>query len=239
MLAKKINFWAIGLVVILLGIILLLTCNRRTPSIVQDNHKYDSVLNSKNQVIYEQEAQITSSKVALKNMTDSIFALKRKHEREIKGITAYYSERTVTQIKNVYVSYVDTSAYPVLSDSLTKICAEKLSNVIPVPRTGIISTDTFFAVMTVEKEGITVNQIEIPDTQHVRFTEIKGGFLKKDLEGKRHFILGKQYGVQVLHTNPAIKVQGQKSAAYKQKSNFLKHALIGAGAVLTGIILIK
>lgn len=203
--------------------------------------KTDSIINQKNQVIYEQEALIVKNQEDLKRYTDSIFDLKRKHSTQIKSVVAYYSSITNTRIDSVPVPYVDTLTLRRFSDSIQKQCGTVLSymrdSTISVPRRAKIDSTNFSIDLTIGKSSVLVNNVTFVDSQYIRFIERKGGLFKKDIYGKRHFILKPQIVVQVLHSNQNIKVMGQQSAIYIKKSKFLPKLAVIGGAVLTGILI--
>lgn len=189
------------------------------------------------QVITVQETIVTNNKEEIGRLTDDIFNLKKKNEKQIKDIVAYYKGIINTALKNIDVPYIDTNnTFPELKDSACTIVLEYYkANTVSVPRSVRDSTKDYKAYMTVTKNGVTINDLEIPDSQYVRFVNLKGGLLKKDQQGKRHLFTKQSVQVQVLHTSPFIKVTGGNSVIYqaKKKGRWLeKGLLIGLGVFL-------
>lgn len=204
-----------------------------------DKQKSDSVINKLNQTVYTQEVVIVKNQESFKNYTDSMFNLFKKQERQIKNVIAYYKGSTNTTIEKVPVPYIDTLGLKKWEDSVQQRCSSVIAyyeaNTISVPRTAKDSTANYSVDFSVRKDSLVVNEISIPDNQQLRFVTLKGGFLKKDTYGKRHFILGKKLQVQVLHSNPLIKVTGQSSVIFKESSNKLIPTLLKVGiGVLIG-----
>lgn len=229
---------------LLIFISMLYTCNKMKMSdkddqITQlqlDKQKSDSTVNDYGQIIYTQDVIISDKQSALEELTDTIFNLKKSEQKKIANVIAYYKGVTKTVIKNVNVPYVDTVATKKWEDSVAKQCSEVINyyekNAIEVPKQASDSTADYKIDLTVKKDRVTIDNLEIPDRQDIRFVTLKGGLFKKDLEGKRHFWLKKQIQVQVLHTNKLIHVIGQNSAIYvpTKKGRWLEKAiLIGAG----------
>lgn len=201
------------------------------------NQKIDSIKNELAQTVIVQETIVTNSKEEIGRLTDDIFNLKKKNERQIKEVVAYYKGIINTTLKDIDVPYVDTiDTFPDLKDAECEVALEYYkANTVPVPRTVRDSTKDYKVDMTVTKAGVRINNLEIPDSQYVRFVNLKGGFLKKDQQGKRHLFLKQSVQVQVLHTSPFIKVTGGNSVIYqaKKKGRWLeKGLLIGLGVFL-------
>lgn len=186
---------------------------------VLSHQTIDSLTNKNGQLVTTQEVIITNDKKQLKHYTDSIFNLSNKYERRIANIISYYKGVTNTVIDTVFVPYVDPLVKKEWSDSIRKECKTVIDfyeqNSIQVPRTARDSTVNYSVDITASLEGIRINNISIPDTQHVRFVTLKGGILKKNQSGKRPLFQGKSLQVQVLHTNPLIHIIGESSIIYK------------------------
>lgn len=207
-----------------------------------DKQTLDSVKNKAGQTIVMQEAIITKSSTAIGNLTDSIFKLKKTQQKQIKQVEAYYKGITKTQLKDVLVPYKDTVAFKQFSDSLNKACAEVIDyyerNTIPVPRVVEDSTPNYSINATVQIDGLKIDSLTIIDVQHIRFSTLKGGFLKKNQAGKLKLFLPKTIRVEVLHTNPLIQVTGESSAFYvpaKKLRILEKLILIGGGIIIGGL----
>lgn len=219
------------------------TCNKRNSTITQlrlDRQTIDSVVNLYGQTIITQEAIVTDNKQAIKDLTDSIFNLRRGEQRRIKDAIAYYKGITNTIIREVRVPYVDSSYIKDWADSVKQNCAKVIeyyeANSIFVPKQAKDSTSNYTADMTAGLNGITINKLEIPDSQYIRFVTIKGGLLKKDASGKRHLFTKKSIQVQVLHTNPLVHITGQNSAIYvaPRKARWLEKAILIGGGIFIG-----
>lgn len=191
-----------------------------------DNQRLDSIKNENGKTIQLQDAIITSNQESLSALTDSIFNLKSKHEKQIKQVIAYYKGVTVTNIDSVLIPYVD-SAQLAHKDSLIQGCREVmkvlLDSFIFVPRRVEAKTPQYRFAGTVLKEGFRIDSLQIPDTLQLRFVE-KKSFLKRP-----------SYQVQFFHSNPLITNTQANSIIYKppKKPRVLEKALlIGAGIFL-------
>lgn len=182
-------------------------------------HQIDSIKNTLGQTITLKEVEITNSKEALKLATDSLFNLKASQDKKIKDVIAYYKGQTKLKVDSVKVPYIDTTGKKEWEDSVKAACSKVIeyyeANTIAVPRTAKDSTKNYKADLTATLSGITINNLELVDLQTIRWVVYKGGLLKKDITGKRHLWLKKKLGVQIVHTNPHIKVIGAESAIYQ------------------------
>lgn len=199
--------------------------SRIIDSLTLANQRLDSLVNIQGQMIFEQEAIVTESKEAIVDLTDSIFKLKNKHDRQIKQVIAYYKGTTQTHLDSVFIPYTDTLLQRKFEDSIRQKCQEVLKYVsdsfILVPRKVKHETPYYHFTGTVKKEGLEINHLSFPDTLQLRFITKKGGFLKKPT-----------YQVQFFHSNPHVTQTGSNSVIYKppRKPRLLEKALlIGAG----------
>jgi len=203
--------------------------------VLSSAEEIDSIKNVYNQTVVLKDVEITNSKEALKKATDSLFNLKSSQDKKIKDVIAFYKSKVKIRIDSVDVPYEDTLAKKKWEDSVQLACSKVIeyyeANTISVPRTARDSTQYYKADLTANLSGISINNLELTDNQSIRWVVYKGGLLKKDISGKRHFWLKKKIGVQVIHTNPNITVLGVQSAIYQAPK---KHNLLGK-AILIGI----
>ncbi len=242
-----------SILIVALSIVLLcsmITCNQQKDS----SSKYqleaslakqtiDSLTNLNGQLVITQHVIEVNNQDAIREYTDSIFNLKRKYEKKIKDIKAFYSERTTTTLDSVLVPYEDTTKVDYWKNEARRLGddCESLTNrlIDTTVFVGIVakdSTNEYKIEATVLKKGILINKLTIPDSQYVRFITLKGGFLKKNQEGKRKLFLKKTIQVQVLHTNKLINVDGSNSIFYipKKKERWLEKALLIGGGIYLG-----
>lgn len=203
------------------------------------NQKLDSVKNKLNQTVYRQQVIITDNQKALKAQSDEAFNLKKSYEKKIKEIQFFYKNKTKTELKEVLVPYVDTAERKRFSDSVEQKCKEVINylvdSTVTVGSKAAADSQFYKINLTVEKTGIKVDSISFSDSQYLRIVTIKGGFLKKDFSGKRRLFLKKYSEVQVLHTNPYIKITGQNSIIYKkEKKRILEKIFMLAVGVYVG-----
>lgn len=205
-----------------------------------ENQVIKTVANVNGQLVTMSQTEVTASKKALKEATDSIFNLSKKYEKKIKDVHAYYRQNSSVVIKEVEVPYIDTASVKHWEDSIKRQCAAVIDyyedSTVKVPKTAEYVSDSLYAKLTATKYNITIDSLSIVDTQHIRLVTLKGGFLKKDQSGKRRLFLKKSFQVQVLHTNPLIKVTGQSSAIYisPKKPNWFGKALLIGGGIFIG-----
>lgn len=214
--------------------------NRQISQLELKNQTLDSVSNKLGQTVLIQEAIVTSNRYAIKQLTDSIFALTKAQDRKIRDVISFYEGHTNTVIKEVQIPYVDKFALKQFSDSVAKKCAEVIAyydaHTISVPRTAKDSTQNYKVALTVTKQAVVVDSIVIPNKQDIRFVTTKGGLLKRNTEGKLKLWLKPTIQVQVLNSNPLVHVTGQNSAYFKPpvKARVLEKALLIGASVFIG-----
>jgi len=193
------------------------------------SQELDSLSNKQKQIIYRQESIMTSNQSSIASLTDTIFNLKKKDQRN-QDVIAYYQGRNVTSIKNVKVPYLDTIYMKHFTDSVTLACADVIQYLNDsTVKVGTVAADTtpYYAIkQTIGRTSITIDSLAIPDTLNLRFVEKKGGLFKK-----------RKVEVQYFHSNPYVKTIGSNSVFYipRRKSFFTRVILpvaIGLGAGL-------
>lgn len=235
---NKIKNIIIGIFAVILLLLVARSCSmdEKMEKLKLNNlEQIDSIKNVYNQTVVLKDVEITNSKEALKKATDSLFNLKASQDKKIKDVIAFYKSKVRIRIDSVDVPYEDTLAKKRWEDSVNIACAKVIeyyeANTISVPRTARDSTEHYKADLTATMNGISINNLELVDNQSIRWVVYKGGLFKKDIYGKRHLWLKKNVGVQVIHSNPNIKVLGMQSAIYQAPK---KHNLLGK-AILIGI----
>lgn len=172
------------------------------------SQKLDSIKNKYGETILIQYALVTSSQKSIRQLTDTIFNLKKAQEKQIKNVIAYYSNVTSTGIKNHTIPYLDTAKMKRFEDSVERVCASVIKyyrdSSVEVPKDVKDSSKNFVFSGTVLKDSFQIKKIEFPDSMYLRFVEKKGGMFKRQ-----------SVEVQMFHTNPNIKVLNSNSILYK------------------------
>lgn len=210
----------------------------RLDSLTLANQKLDSIKNEAGKQVQVQQALVVNKQADIKKLSDSIFNLKRKNARQIKNIIAFYSQHTNTVIDSIPVPYLDTVEYRKFKDSLDFYKFAK-DSLIQVPKSIRVDSNYFHINETITKTGLLINTLSIPDSQYVRIVENKGGFFKRDVNGKLKFHIPTTVQFQTLHTNPLIHVTGQNSVLYQpnNKSKVLGKVIILGLGILAGKLL--
>jgi hypothetical protein len=233
------------ILIVILSLVLiysLKTCNDKNndnTALSLENQQLDSMYNAKSQLLIASQTEVTLSQEAFRRATDSMFAMNKRFENRIREILAFYKATTNTVIREVEIPYIDSIGRIAWEDSIKKQCKSVIdyyeANAIIVPRTAKDSTKNYTADLTATLTGIKINNLLIPDSQYIRFIELKGGLFKKDASGKRKLVARRSFQVQVIHSNPLIQTTSTTSAIYRppKKGRWLEKALlIGAGIFL-------
>jgi hypothetical protein len=229
-------------IVLILGLFSTCNKNKEIASLKFENSRIDSMRNAANQLVVTQRVELLKTKAEqeqLKAYSDSVFNLTKKQERKIKDVIAFYQAKTNIKIVDKLVPYLDTIKQKEWEDSVKLACQNVIdyyeANTIGVPDSAKVEDTTIYASLIVKKDGVEIDSLSIPDVQSLRFVTLKGGFLKKDQEGKRHLFLKKSLQVQVLHSSPYLEHISSQTYLYqeKKKAKLLpKLILIGAGIII-------
>lgn len=210
------------------------------------NDSLYTLTNKLGQTVTSQEAQIVQSKEELSRYADSIFKLKRKHEKQIAATIVYYEERLAAKVPVVKVPYLDTPAMRKFSDSIKLLCADVFrymaDSTITVPRTAGIDSLGLKAKFIVGKGDLTIDTLTIIDTMRTRVVEVKGGFFKRREIGSKkiQFYKKKSYEVQTMHTSPFFNTTWQKSYIYVPPKKYMLPKIltaVGVGILISKILL--
>lgn len=206
-------------------------------SLTLASQKSDSTVNTLGQKVYTQSVIITSNQKSIRQLSDSMFNLKKKDAKILKKVISYYSQRTHIVMDTVSIPYTDTTVHGSFKDS-SDLARYLRDSTISVPRTVNMSNQYFSINETLKKEGIVINSIDFPDSQYIRVVENRGGFFRR-VNGKLKFHVKKQVQIQTLHTNPLIRITGQNSVEYvpKAKPKILERALLIGAGVAIGLLL--
>lgn len=244
------KYWKEILIILLLGGLVLSLFDgcgkgKELVEIRKELRVADSMKNELGQTVYRQNVQIVQKDTELKAYTDSIFNLKKKHEKEVKKVHAFYATRTKVEIDSVLVPYKDTSWTKKWKDSIRANCAAVIQyyedSTVRVGTVAKDSTPYYNIELTVQKAGVLVNTIQFVDSQYIRVVTIKGGLFKRDITGKRMFHVKRRMEVQVLHTNPYFKNIGINSIVVVPPKDgaFVKGLLTGAALTIGTQILLQ
>jgi len=198
-----------------------------------EKQRLDSLTNKQGETILYQESLITSSTDAIDELTDTIFNLRKKDEKNQQTL-AYYKSSNAINLVGVSVPYIDSIAMKEFGDSISAQCKEVIDyynmNTIPIGMIAEDSTANYKISQTVESGGIKINNLVIPDTLQLRFVEKKGGLFKPS-----------SIQVQFKHSNPLVTTTQANSVFYvpKKKSFFKRVILPVAIGVGAGILIAK
>lgn len=181
----------------------------------------DSIINVQGKTVYTQEAIIAESKKSLIEITNNQFKLKKENEKLIKEVLAYHNTTSRVTVKDpIVIPYTDTVRVPEYIRDTNRYYAE---NTITVPRTATIDSPYFSMSVIIDRQGLLINSLDLPDTISGRFVTESQGFFKRDI-----------IKYQTVNTNPYITLKVQNSAIYVPKEKKLLRK-IGEGALAVGI----
>ena len=248
MLKKYLTTSHLIMVGIIVGLVVLLSqvdsCRGRDfmsqqakiDSLTLANQQMVQVKNSLDQIVTKQAVIITQDQESLKDLTDSIFALNKKDQKRIKQIDALIQINSQTHVSTVNVPYV-IAYYRNSTVELTDTSNGELSKHVVIDSN---QNKHFQFDGSVLKDKFRINSVNFPDKQSISIVETKGGLLKRGIDGKVKLFRKKTMEIQVLHTNPYIKVTGVSSIVYKPpvKGRWVERVILfGAGIAFKVFIL--
>lgn len=207
----------------------------RLDSVTLANQQLTQEKNRLGQIVSTQPVIITADQEELKKITAKNFQLMSQLEKRIKQVNTLIQEKSITGVEDMYIPYEDKQPF----DSSDNPCPPHM---IATPKDIKLDTDSNFRFSgTILKDGFKINSIQFPDSQRIAVIETKGGFFKRDINGKRKFFRRKSLEIQVVHTNPYVKTIGLSSVIYqpKVKGRWLERFFIAGAASAATIFLIK
>jgi hypothetical protein len=214
-LYAQVSRWAFPLLVILF-LLSLVKCNENAQRVGDLELNLDSMArlashfeNERGQVVSENKQIKAASSAQIRQLTDSIFSLKKENERRIKQVTQYARIIQRLELRDRFAPFIpepaDTTGRPVaLAPAQTRDTSH-----IPVPQRfayNDTTTRTYFGGR-VTFRGVFMDSITVENTLHYRTVTNKTGFLG----------LGRSTTVQVLNSNPDVKTVGVTSVAVPHK----------------------
>jgi hypothetical protein len=245
---KAINFkqvyarvapWALPFLVVLF-LLSLFTCNRRSGALADLRLDLDSVArqarqfeNEKGQVITQNQVLKAESAQQIRDLTDTIFNLKREDRKKVKQIRDY--TRIIQEFKTgpKFAPFIeDAGDFTRLADNDSTQTADapertRDSNYIRVPRPFLYWDSTVQFAGRVTRLGVWLDSIRIENRLHFRTVVEKTGFLN----------MGRKTSVQVLNSNPAITTLGVTKIQTANRPNWWnKWGKPAVFAILGGIV---
>lgn len=182
-----------------------------------DKQTVSQEVNKRGDTISSQKAIILNNEKILNKYADSIFQLKHTSNKTL----TYTREVVRTEIDTFTVRYTD-SAISYTNDSAYR------RNSITVPRHFALDSALFVIEGIVKKDGVTINNIIIPDTIYGRFTQPKTSWFHRP-----------EIQYQTFHSNPLVHNKGLTSTIYHPKKKpvlktVLQIAIIAGAGFLVG-----
>lgn len=223
------KYWGVILIATLIAtiIVLLLMNSRQKTQIanLKGENKYltqtiDTFRDKNGRLIAEQEVAIYESNKRVKELSDEIFELKGKNSRLVKQVNSFGQIGQNTKIDSVFIAYTDTLYVDTFGQGY-----------IAIPRKFSIVDTNYQIAGTVLKTGVSLDNIEIPNTVSYREIEQRQGWFKPTVTV-----------VQVHNSNPFVHTTGMTSITVKEKpsawNRWVKPTLtaIGAGIITYQIV---
>jgi hypothetical protein len=159
----------------------------------------DSFKNKLNQTVVEAKVAQVADEERMKELSEQIFQLNKKDERQIKEIQSLIRVIQNAKLDTTFITFRDSTGKPVVRDpnDTTKVFRKDV--VIP-PMNFKDSTKNYQIDGTVLLSGVRINSLVLPDTASFRVVEKKepGLFTKRELT------------IQGIHSNPLFQTTGMQ-----------------------------
>jgi hypothetical protein len=176
--------------------------------------------------VYQQALRIISDAHVrqLKQYADSIFNLKKEYNGKIARLTEITQRIRVDSVSIPFDTAAQRAAYEEMKGNMELI----KERTIPVPAPFAYEDSTFEISGIVQKDGVKINSVELPNTLYQREIEQRYGFLK----------LKRRTVVQSFNTNPHVEVIGGVTTTVEHKTSawnrWIKPVLFTAAGVFIG-----
>lgn len=193
------------------------------------------------------DIQVTESQEQMKKLREELFQTTDKYNKKVKEVKALIIELGKVQIDTQFVPYTDTVKFKKWNDSIMANCRSVVQyyedSTVLVGTKSSKTTEWYSITATIQKDGILIDSLLLPDSQYISITEFKGGFFKKNTKGKRKFYEPRKTKIEIKHTNPYFKTTGLDGFFFKKKptktyGNDLIHGAI-AGGLLTILLFLS
>jgi hypothetical protein len=195
-----------------------------------DNQKITKELNLKGDSVTIQKPLAISDAKIIKKYTDSLFNLNKKHQKQVKAVTAFYEEKLRTNWKPIYIPYENKDTIPTYIPHTPDSLESFWTNYLQVPKKFRVDSVDYEIEGVVRKEGLEISNINFPDTFRIRVAEVDKGLFKKS-----------EIQIQTVHSNSLIQATGAKSLIYKpkNKNKFLEGSIVLTIGVILGLLISK
>lgn len=231
-LYAQLSRWAFPLAVIAI-ILFMRDCSGKGDEITRLELNLDSlakqvvqVQNERGQLVAEAEQQEIQTAAQLKELTDTIFQLKKRDANRVKTVQQYARIIQEFKAKEKFAPFVPEEDSTPAAAQVPVLPVD--SNLIRVPRPFLYADSTVSFAGTVTRAGVRLDSIEVLNTLHYRTLVKKTGFLR----------WGRTSTVQVLNSNPAITTTGLTTVTVPHRPGWwhrwgkpLTAALIAGGGV--------
>lgn len=219
---KSANF-AILMLSILLVIMFFRSCDdtKQIEELQVQLDKTNKIKDSLGNTIAVKDVKIVEDQEAIKKLRADLFQTTDKYNKKVKEVQALIAKGTQVIIKDKPVPYVDTSKMKQWEDSILALCADVIryyeDSTVRIGKQAKDSTAYYKIDATVEKQGIKMNEIKFIDSQYVALTQMKGGFFRKNTEGKFKLYVPSRTRVEIKHTNPYFQNTGVDAFLFDKK----------------------
>jgi len=212
---------------ILLAIMIFKSCddNKQIEGLQVQLNEANKIKDSLGRAIAVKDVKIVEDQEAIKKLRADLFQTTEKYNDKVKEVKALIAQGTQVIIKDVPVpySYVDSAKMKKWEDSVLAICADVIKyyedSTVKVGTEAKDSTKWWKSHLTVEKKGVKINEIKFIDSQYVALTEMKGGILKRNTNGRFKLYVPPTTRVEIKHTNPYFQNTGVDAFLFEKKTN--------------------
>jgi len=213
-LVKQIR-WVLAVLVVLIIVLGAVTCNR--------SKKADSLRKQLEQtfVVTKEKDKTIATQTQLLTTKDDALVKQIEKTEQLKNLKSQVTYKTVTVIEKVFVPLTDSTSHKYISVVDSVAGKPDTTNYMAIPALVSVDNNFYHFDGTIDRGGLTLDSLSIPDSTSVSIGDTKSLFKKQSI-------------VRITHSNPFIKTIDMHNVVVDDESSKKqwKTFAIGGGVVL-------
>ena len=200
------------------------------------------IKDSLGRTITVKDAEIVKNQESMQELRAKLFETTEKYNKKVKEVKALIAQGTEVIIRDKEVPYLDSVKMKQWKDSVIANCGDVIQyyedSAVIIGTNAKDSTAHYKIDATIGKNNLKINEIKFIDSQYVAFTQIKGGILKKDTNGRLKLYLPSRTRIEIKHTNPHFQNTGVDAFFYDKKNKFNTNSFFSGGVFGVSVALL-
>jgi hypothetical protein len=240
---KRADFTSLMLAIIIIFLVF------RSCGIEEENKKLSlkyeeasKIKDSLGRTITVKDAEIVTNQQSMQDLRAKLFETTEKYNKKVKEVKALIAQGTEVIIRDKEVPYLDSVKMKQWKDSVIANCGDVIQyyedSAVIIGTNAKDSTAYYKIDATIGKNNLKINEIKFIDSQYVAFTQMKGGILKKDTNGRLKLYLPSRTRIEIKHTNPHFQNTGVDAFFYDKKNKFNTNSFFSGGVFGVSVALL-